>query len=101
MTKRATTFLMANLGSAVLRAYSSWERGDYESSRLYSGECSKIIDQIVENKDSIGGMKEAKIIKSIVSELEKSDSNLNIKRGEIEAYFMPFSLRATLAGQTK
>ena len=96
MIKRTTTFLMANLGSAVMRVYSSHEKKDKESSKLYSQECFKIINQIISNKDSVGGMKEALIIKSIISNLENySSKNLNINKKEIESYFLPFSILVT------
>lgn len=85
-------FLMANLGSEMTRLFSAKEKNDIEKLRGATLRAQGIISQIEifpEMKDRMG---EIDKIKYIVEDCNKSLSVLNIRKKDIESYFLPFVL---------
>src|SRR3989337_1327185 len=93
MSQRSTLFLMANLGSALMRTFSWLQSEEKDLSEVGRKECLKIIDQILTNNDSAGAVAEAGILRNLL--ISKGDIQLtsNVKRNELEVFFLPFSAR--------
>jgi len=95
MIERTALFLMANLGSELVRFFSF--RGEHKNdlAQESADRAFKIIAQIAE-KDSAGARGEALIFKAVIEDALSAAPCYKIYEEEINSYFAPLAERVLL-----
>ena len=92
---RTTVFLMANLGTEILRLFGYKNKGDLADARMSAERASRIIDSLERHPDINSGKKEVDMIRKVMVEDALSDRpEYHITEADVSSYFMPFSMRA-------
>lgn len=93
-TKRTTTFLMANLGSEMVRLFNLKRQGRIDDAKASAARAVILIDSIVSRPDIGQGAKEAEILRGIVKDVAETSPRYSVSEKELNSYFAPFALRA-------
>lgn len=92
--ERTIFFLMANLGSDMSQLFSHIEKDETHLARLSAIRAQRIIEEIMMKRELRNGVKEIQILKNIINDALSEKPQFEIRKAEIENYFMPFALRA-------
>jgi len=95
-TRRTTCFLMANLGSELIRFFNLRKRGDCAHAEASAARAFHIISQLLERDDIGNGKQEVMILKKIVDDSLAAPQLHTVSDSDLNSYFMPFAAR-TLA----
>lgn len=95
--ERSTLFLMANLGSEIVRCMHFREQKDDERARASAERAFAIIDSIL-IRDNAGAKQEAVILKSVVEDCMRAEPRLAVTVEEMNAYFVPLGARVLALG---
>jgi len=92
--RRTATFLMANLGSDMSQLFSYIDKGELEKAKSPAERANKIIDELLDHPELNGRKMEVEILRKIIEDAFSEERIFEVKKEEIEDYFMPFALRA-------
>ena len=95
-TERTTNFLMANLGSEMMRFFGLIKQDNIPFAQKSAERVLKIIDSIKNRSDIKGGKEEVEILKSITLDALNDNHGFNVSEKELNSYFLPFASRAIL-----
>ncbi len=98
-TQRTTPFLIANLGSELIRFFALQKRKDIENAKLSAIRAFHIIDRIMNQKDIGNGKQEISILKRIIEDSLSNSHMYNISDSDLNSYFMPFASRVLSAAR--
>lgn len=90
---RTPVFLMANLGSEISLLFSCKEKGEKEMANGAAQRAEKIMSELLHHPELNGGKREVEILQEIITDSLSPTPQLQIKRKEMENYFLPFALR--------
>ena len=90
-TERTPAFLMANLGSEIQRLYASTDLDHQEESCLRA---FRIIEALKEHPQLQKRTGELEILGNILNDKKSPHPRLKVTSEDLQAYFMPFALRA-------
>ncbi|OHA21406.1 MAG: hypothetical protein A2849_00270 [Candidatus Taylorbacteria bacterium RIFCSPHIGHO2_01_FULL_51_15] len=93
MIARTPAFLMANLGSDISQLFSHLERGESELAASAARRARGIMAELLRHKELQGRTGEIEVLQHIVSDALLEKPLLRVTKGELDAYFMPFSMR--------
>ena len=92
-TDRMSLFLMANLGSEVSQIFSYMEKGELKMAQSARSRANVIIAELLAHPDMKDRTGEVEILSEIIEDVFASSRHFEVKKSEIEAYFMPFAMR--------
>lgn len=92
--RRTPLFLMANLGTEIVRIFSFQEKGDRELANRSAERALKIIAELTTQKESEGAAREAEILKMVVEDSISKETELHNNKREWESFFLPFAIKA-------
>lgn len=93
MNTRTPTFLMANLGSDVSQLFSHIEKGETRLAASSVKRTRKIIAELLAHTEMKNRTMEVEILRDIIDDAFFGKQLLDVSRGELEEYFLPFSKR--------
>lgn len=97
---RTTNFLMANLGSELIRFFALRSRGGSENEASDSAKRALvIIGKIMARPDAGGGRDEARILKNVIEDALSNHPQLSVGGEELNAYFAPLAQRLLSRGE--
>ena len=91
--ERTTTFLMANLGSEIVRFFGLKKNGLTGMAKASAERALKIVDSLLNRPDVGGGKEEVKILKMIIEDALSDKPVCTVTEKELNSYFNPFALR--------
>ncbi len=92
-TPRTTCFLIANLGSELIRFFALQKKKDLKNAKLSADRALRIIDQIIEQESNVNGRQEISMFKKIIEDSLSNSLIYNISDRDLNSYFMPFASR--------
>jgi hypothetical protein len=92
-TERTPAFLMANLGSEMVRLFQAKKAKQFDMAKNSAERAYKIIDSIVIHQDVGQGKKEAEILRMIIKDSLSEKPELHISEDDLNSYFTPFAKR--------
>lgn len=96
-TERTTYFLMANLGSELIRFLALQKNKNSKDARTSADRAFHIMEQLMERKDIGNGKQEVAILKKLIDDSLSSSHLYNLNENDLNSYFMPFVSRALTA----
>lgn len=91
---RTPRFLMANLGSEVLRLLRSKEKGDAALAGKCLERAQKIIDQVLSAPEMVPRKRELELLKAVIDDLLRDNPEYQVTDQELKDYFLPLASRA-------
>ncbi len=95
--ERTTCFLIANLGSELIRFFALQRKKDTKNAKLSADRALFIIGQIMKQKDIGNGKQEMFIFKEIINDSLLNSHKYNINDSDLNSYFLPFASRTLSA----
>lgn len=92
-TERTTSFLMANLGSELIRFFALQRQKDNERARASADRAFRIMNQLLEHKDIGNGRREVALLKELTDDALLPSPLYRVTEAELNSYFMPFASR--------
>lgn len=90
---RTSLFLMANLGSEMVRLFAAVERHDELRAAQSAARATFIINELESHEELRGRTAEVKVLAAIVEDVRSGAKKLSVSRRQIERYFLPFALK--------
>lgn len=91
--ERSTLFLMANLGSEMLRMFGHKQTGQRDLMGKSADRALAIISSLTEHTDLGSGAQEIQILKDIINDMLSPAPTLSIQKRDLDIYFNPFASR--------
>ena len=92
-TERTTYFLMANLGSEMMRFFALQRKKNIKDAKLSADRAFRIMDQLMENKNIGNGKQEVAMLKKLTEDSLSASPLCVITDDDLNSYFMPFATR--------
>lgn len=92
-TQRTASFLMANLGSELIRFVALLKHGNQERILLSAERARGIIDELLAREDIGSGKQEVLLLRSIIEDALSKHPQYRISESELNSYFFPFAQR--------
>lgn len=90
-TKRTTYFLMANLGSELIRFFNLQKQNNDEHARASATRAFHIIDQLMKQQDIGNGKQEIAILRTLVEDALSNTKMYTVHESDLHNYFAPFA----------
>src|SRR3989344_5643984 len=90
---RTTNFLMANLGSEMVRFFNLKRSDDSEAARSSAQRALAMIETLKSHTDIGNGKQEVAILESIVKDALTDAPQYHINSEDLNTYFLPFAHR--------
>ena len=91
-SERTTLFLMANLGSELMRFFKFKEHGNIDFAEASAARALKIIEAVASRGESSAG-REALVFKEIIDDANTAAPHYHISEKELNSYFIPLASR--------
>ena len=92
-TPRSTNFLMANLGSEMLRFLNLKNANQAEAAENSAQRALDLIQKLSKQADIGNGAKEVAILKDLIQDAKTKSPQYHLSAEELNQYFAPFSAR--------
>lgn len=92
-TERTVQFLMANLGSELIRFFSLRRQGRQEDALASAQRVRLIINQLLLHKDIGNGANEVLVLKMLIEDALSTTPQYSVNDQELNSYFRPFAER--------
>jgi hypothetical protein len=94
MIPRTSNFLMANLGSEIVRLCQAAEARNLDRVTESCARALHITDELIAHPSLEGRTGEIEILKNVIEDIAGAVPKYDISHKDLESYFMPFAVRA-------